>query len=55
LTDLRKKLETSEANYKKLREDIVKLSIHYDGLKVRNAKLADQEKALTTEVNSAEV
>lgn len=29
LTDLRKKLETSEGNYKKLREDIVKLTMHY--------------------------
>ncbi len=40
LNDLKKKLETSEANYKRLREDIIKLTMHYDELKKDNARLA---------------
>lgn len=53
LTDLKKKLEVSEGNYKKLREDIVKLTTQYDDLKKDNGKLAEREKVLTAEVNTA--
>jgi len=55
LTDLKKKLETSEGNYKRLREDIVKLTMHFDDLRRDNAKLVDREKVVTAEVNTAEV
>lgn len=55
LADLRKKLETAEANYRRLREDIVKLEIHSELVKADNAKAADQDKALTIEANNAEL